>query len=103
MPLHQILYIEQQGNYCLINTSTKQFVIKKALLTVMQTLDDNFIQIHRAFCVNVNFIENYSPLLEKVKLKGGIELPIGRTKRDNIKDYLAEKFVNKNDLFIDIA
>ena len=102
LPLNQIIYIEQQGNYCLINTKTKQFVIKKSLHNVMFNLDDHFLQVHRAFCVNINYIENYTPLLEKVKLQGSIELPIGRTKREKIKEYLAERLVQKNERFMDM-
>jgi DNA-binding LytR/AlgR family response regulator len=99
LPLYQIIYLEQEGNNCLIKTHIKQFVLKKPLHKMMGYLDENFLQVHSAFCINTKCIENYTPLLDKVKLQGGIVVPIGRTKREKIKEYLSQQLVKKNDDF----
>lgn len=94
LPFSHILYIEQDGNYCTIFTATKQFVLKKSLTKVMTTLSNKFLLIRRSICVNVDNIENFANNLHHVKLKGGIELPIGRLNKEKVKQYLAEKAIS---------
>jgi two-component system, LytTR family, response regulator LytT len=100
LPIEQIVYIEQNGNYCHISTNTKKFVLKKSLQLIFQKLDTNFVQVHRSFIINAQLIESTNTTLDLVKMKGGIEIPIGRVNRENFKTYLAEKIVKDNNNFL---
>lgn len=91
LAFEKIMYINQNQHYCTIYTAQQHFVIKKSLVNIMKDLDDRFLQIHRSYCVNINFIENFGIGLELLKLKD-LELPIGLTFKEKIKQLIAEKF-----------
>lgn len=95
LPFSHIVYLEQQANYCYVNTPQKQFTLKKSLHLIGQMLDDSFLQIHRSFIINTLFIENFTVSLSSVKLKSGVELPIGRINRDKVREYLASKLIKE--------
>lgn len=97
LPISLIHYIEQKGNYCYVFTSKKEFVLKKSLTNIMLELDATFIQVHRSFCINTQYINGFNSSLEKVKLKLGVEIPIGRVHRIKVKEYLVELFLKNTE------
>ncbi|MFY8127215.1 MAG: LytR/AlgR family response regulator transcription factor [Chitinophagaceae bacterium] len=96
LPLSHILFVEQKGNYCHIKTAQKDFVLKKSLTKLILELDENFLQIHRSYCINTTHIEGFKNNLETVKIIGGYELPIGRINNLNVRKYLADKYLKSN-------
>ena len=95
LPFSQILYIEQEKNYCHIHCKNKTVVLKKSLTKILLELDDEFMQIHRTFAVNKTYINRYTAELQSVILNEDIEVPIGRIHREKVKQNLADQFIHK--------
>ncbi len=91
LPFDKIIYINQVQHYCTIYTQNQEFVIKKSLINVLKDLDDRFLQVHRSYCINKSFIENFAVGLDYLKIKG-IEIPIGLTFKDVIKQLIADEY-----------
>ncbi|MFY7964506.1 MAG: LytR/AlgR family response regulator transcription factor [Chitinophagaceae bacterium] len=87
-----IVYIEQNQHYSKIHTKKQNFTIKKSLSNVIKDLDDSFLQVHRSFCINKNYIQNFKPGLAFVKVYEQ-EIPIGYTFKEKVKTYLANTTV----------
>ncbi len=91
VPFEKIIYINQVQHYCNIYTQQQHFTIKKSLVNVIKDLDDRFMQVHRSYCINKAFIENFSVGLENIKVKG-VEIPIGNSFKDALKELIGEEF-----------
>ncbi len=84
--LDDIIFIEAQGNYCYIHTQEKKYVLKKSLLKLIsEDLDEQFLRIHHKFAVNKNYIKLIR--LQTVHLTNNIDLPIGISFKQTIKEY----------------
>ena len=89
IPYRDILYLEGRINYTLIHLSNGNIKLspRTLLYHVQNSLDDSFIRIHRAFCVNKLHIE--STVMEEkfkahVQLDNGKQLAISRRRRKNL-------------------
>ena len=89
IPYQDILYLEGKSNYTIIHLSNGNFKLspRTLLYHVQNSVDDSFIRIHRAFCVNKFHIE--STVLEEktkthVQLDNGKQLAISRRRRKNL-------------------
>ena len=79
IPFKEIIYIEGEGNYVTIHTTVEhRYVIKTSLRKVSELLEARFIQIHRRFIVNRDFINRIDRSAGKINVKMAI-LPIGRS------------------------
>ncbi|MGZ3885301.1 MAG: LytR/AlgR family response regulator transcription factor [Bacteroidia bacterium] len=75
-----ILYIEGEGNYINIYSSTKKAVSRQSLDSIMEQLDDAlFFRIHRSFIINVSKVTKYSK--KEVEING-TKLPVSRNVAD---------------------
>lgn len=94
--LEQIVYIEQLKNYCHFFTATQEFTLKNSLVNIIaENLDDRFLQIHRSFVVNKDYIESVSPNFETLQVKEK-NLAIGKKYLEDVKCYVAVEAFNKN-------
>jgi hypothetical protein len=91
LPFDKIIYISQTQHYSTIYTQKQNFVIKKSLVNTIKLLDHRFMQSHRSYCVNTDFIKNFGIGLESIKIND-IEIPIGLKFKDAVKKLIAEKF-----------
>ena len=59
--IHEIMYIESDGNYCkLFMSNQQQLVVSKTLKEMEQLLElHNFIRIHHSYLVNAVYIRRY--------------------------------------------
>lgn len=83
--MDQIRYIEGLGEYVKIHTDEKVFITLAALKDLNAQLPaDLFIRIHKSFIVPLSGIASFNH--QKVSLKSGNELPVGRMyKKDFLK------------------
>jgi DNA-binding LytR/AlgR family response regulator len=73
----QILYLQADGNYTLVFTTDKKFMLSHTLKVVEEKLPTNqFMRIHRSNVVRLGAIDTLS---EHNVTIGGNELPIGRS------------------------
>jgi len=87
---HEIIRCEAVGNYT-------RFVLKeKKPLLISHTLkefddllaDQNFLRVHRAHLINVNYVRSFSRDHE-IKMEDGSSVPVSRRKWDTIKQKLS--------------
>lgn len=89
----KILWINSNGNYCFIQTEGAKYSIKDTLTHLGQSLSPSFIQIHRAYLVNVQHIQKveltrYQLFVHKQ------ELPFSRKYKEEVVKYLIKKEAN---------
>ncbi len=86
-----ILYLEGNINYTLIHLQNGKVKISPRTLRyhITNTLNETFIRIHRAFCVNKSHIQDYDQKLspEFLMLTSGIKLSVSRRKKKNLLAY----------------
>jgi two-component system, LytTR family, response regulator len=81
--LFDILYLEALKDYTFIVTSKKKHCIWSNIgTTLKQDLFRNFIRIHRSYAVQKQFVANKTAT--KIFLNNGVEIPIGRSYKDNL-------------------
>ena len=88
IPFSDILYLEGNINYTLIHLQSGKVKISPRTLRfhVNNSLDENFIRIHRAFCVNRSYIQSYDGKENAnfLLLAGGIKLSVSRRKKRDL-------------------
>lgn len=84
--LTDIIYIESYKHGTLYHTVNGNFhYCRHSLTTALDELDDSFIQIHKKYIINKNYINNY----DKTKLLVQIQntpLPVGRSYKPSVDD-----------------
>jgi DNA-binding LytR/AlgR family response regulator len=80
-----IIYLEGCINYTLIHLKNGQVKIspRTLLYHIQRSLNESFIRIHRAFCINKTYLETYDAVQtpQYLYLQGGIRLAVSRRKR----------------------
>lgn len=77
-----ILWIEVEDKYCMLNTALKKFALRTSLKELASKLDASmFVQTHRSHIVNANAIEDIDLSLFVVRVNGK-EVPLGRAHKD---------------------
>ena len=81
--LSEILYLEALKDYTFIVTAKKKHCIYSNIGTILkQDLFKDFTRVHRSFAIQKQFIERKTAL--KIYLNNNIEIPIGRSYKDNL-------------------
>ncbi|MEL6863524.1 MAG: response regulator transcription factor [Bacteroidota bacterium] len=82
--LMEINWIHSEGNYCIIQTSKRKFVIKISLTRIKQKFPPElFVQIHRSYVVQVQQIQHIDISNNELQLEDQI-LPIGRKYKSDL-------------------
>jgi DNA-binding LytR/AlgR family response regulator len=85
IPYSDIIYLEASVNYTLIHLQNGVVKVspKTLLFHVNNSLNESFVRIHRTFCVNKNYIQNYDEKNEAniLQLSSGIKLAVSRRKK----------------------
>jgi DNA-binding LytR/AlgR family response regulator len=90
IPLDRILYIEGVKDYVRIVTPTEKTMTRVSIGHIYKDLPtDRFIQVHKSFIVARDKITAYTA--QDVQL-GDIEIPIGRTYKEEVMKQLASGF-----------
>ena len=71
-----ILFIKSEGDYTEVVTSTRKSLISHSLKEWTEKLNQEFVQVHRSYIVNLNFVERVAN--NKISL-GNDVVPIGRS------------------------
>ncbi len=87
----EIMYLEGNINYTLIYLKCGKVRLSPRTLSyhITNSLNDNFIRIHRAFCVNKQFIHSYDAKLNPkyLLLFGGVQLTVSRRKMKVLDEF----------------
>ncbi len=86
----EIVYLEGDINYTLIHLQNGKVKVspRTLLFHINNSLDESFVRIHRAFCVNKLYIQVYDEKQtpESIMLEGGIELTVSRRKKKALQN-----------------
>ena len=84
----EILFIKGTGNYSIVHTKDKKYMVKLSLRKVMEELNsEQFLPVHKSFIVNLGQVTAIDPGDNSVVV-GTENLPLGR----NFKYDLLEKY-----------
>ena len=84
IPFDEVLWIKAEGNYSMVYVGNKRFVLKISLKKILDQLpSDIFQQIHRAYIVAINQIDDIDISNNELAV-GQEKLPIGRSYRDGL-------------------
>jgi two-component system, LytTR family, response regulator LytT len=83
----EIHWIETQGNYSTLNTIDKKYSLKVSLRKIQEQLPKDFVQVHKAYIINLKFI-NRLDLGQGIITINGSEIPLGRNfKKEFLEAY----------------
>lgn len=83
-----ITHIRSEGNYCMIFTPEKKYVIKISMIRLYHSLlGKGFIQAHKSFLVQLNKIDNIDISSNEVFI-GELRIPLGRKYKQELLAYL---------------
>ena len=89
VPVDQIDYITASGPYAELHAGDRTHIIRETMQTLEERLDPrHFIRIHRSAIVRLSLVET---LLRgaggdyEVQLKGGLRLPVSRSRREELE------------------
>ncbi len=86
VPVDDILYFENVGDYLKVITNTKVHVMYKTLKSLDAELEfSNLLKVHRSYIVNMDKVSEYKDSILKVKEKG---IPVSRSHKPIVKKYL---------------
>jgi len=89
VPVEQIDYITADGPYAELHTGDRTHIIRETMHTLEERLDPRqFVRVHRSAIVRLGLVET---LLRgaggdyEVQLKGGLRLPVSRSRREELE------------------
>lgn len=80
----EIIHIESHDHKVFVFTETENFTIYEKLNDVLNRLTKEFIQTHKSFAVNMNWIKSIEG--KTIVLRNGKDIPISRAYSNNVKD-----------------
>lgn len=86
----EIIYIESKNRKIFIVTSNEEIIISTYTLSrLLEELKTNFIQCHRGYIININYIEKIDKKKYDIYLKGiKIPIPVGRKYKEAIRSII---------------
>ncbi len=76
---NEISHLIVEGNYSVIFTKDRRYVLKKSLRKISSDLPANtFVQINRSTIVNINSIKQANLIRNKISLNIGTDFPVGQ-------------------------
>jgi len=80
-----IVYVRTEQKHAVITlVSGRRHSVRTPLAELLLSLPDTFVQVHRSWLVNLDYIEYVDPLSGIIRLPGAVEAPLGRTYRDEL-------------------
>jgi len=82
IPIDEVLWVKTEGNYSLIHTTTKKYILKLSLKKVLEQLPTAyFIQVQRAYIIALSKIEDIDTSTSEVIINK-VRLPLGRNYKE---------------------
>lgn len=84
IPQYQIIYFEKEGNQCKIVTTSKTHYWYITIKSILQLLDDDFLQVNQGTIVNRRYIKGIKK--DCMLLKDNTSVQIGRKYLSSVKE-----------------
>lgn len=90
--IEEIMYMESTRGRIKLQTIKEEIILSNyTLYKLLEELTDEFIQCHRGFVININYIEKIDKTNDSIKLKNTNEIiPIGRKYKDLLRGGIFE-------------
>lgn len=88
IPFHQIYYIEVRERKIFVRLLNKEYSQYDSLEHIMEHLPENFLRCHRSFIFNIELLETVKLSENAIYLKNDIMVPLSRSYKPEIKEYL---------------
>ncbi|MEZ4948316.1 MAG: LytTR family DNA-binding domain-containing protein [Saprospiraceae bacterium] len=83
--LDDILFVKGEGNYSIVHTTFKKFVMRSSLKKFLESLPESrFMQIHRSVLVQIHQISTIDLNENVVSLQNKVSLPVSRRFRSEL-------------------
>ncbi len=87
--IEDILYVVADGNYCLVTTMDKEYILTVTLKTLEESLpSDHFVRTHRSYVVNLNRINSLDDNQEYLTFSEGKSVPVSRRFKQDVLNRL---------------
>jgi DNA-binding LytR/AlgR family response regulator len=86
--LRNLVYIKSFGNYLELYLNNNEVkVVRCTMENILNDINDkDFIQTHRSYIININYVDKYSS--SEIILKNRVNIPISRNLKQQIKSML---------------
>jgi two-component system, LytTR family, response regulator LytT len=84
-----ILYIQTEGNYCIIQTLKNRYAIISSFKTLEPLLESFFFQIHRSSIVNINYINKIDMVDDVLIMEDNTTLAISKRQKKGLLEIIA--------------
>jgi DNA-binding LytR/AlgR family response regulator len=74
----------EQKHAVITLVSGRRHSVRTPLTELLLSLPDTFVQVHRSWLVNLNFVEYVDPAAGIIRLPSSVEAPLGRTYREEL-------------------
>jgi two-component system LytT family response regulator len=92
LPVTEICWIGAEENYVRICTQSETHLLRETMTHLEEKLDPNiFLRVHRSSIVNLQYVKEVRPEIDGeygVHLLNGQKIPMSRTYRSRIKNWL---------------
>jgi len=80
----EIHYIQSEGNYSILQTKEKKYVVKISLNKIIDKFPDSlFIRVHQRYIIQTDLIKNIDSQCNNVNIEG-VDIPIGRSYKNDL-------------------
>lgn len=84
LPCKSVCYIKSENVYLDIVTTKERYLVRQKLKEVLEQLPKNrFLQVHRSFVVNLQFVESFDG--GNIYMDGGMKIPVSKAHREAFK------------------
>jgi DNA-binding LytR/AlgR family response regulator len=95
--LKDILYFESKRKKVNIILPNNTYSFYGRLSEVKNSLNDNFISIHKSYLINYSYVKEYKSGL--IKLKNNIVLPVSQQNRKQVRNLLGKNYIKQIKLY----
>lgn len=94
VPFSQIYYLEVREKRVFIRLKDREYSKYDSMENMMKLLPEQFLRCHRSFVFNISYFERVKLSENMIYLENGITVPLSRSYKGNIKEYLNELRAN---------
>ena len=79
--LNELEYIKAEGHYLEVHTNAKNEVVRGSITDILAQLPPNFVQTHRSFIVNKNYVSLVN--ISEIVMQNKTTIPLSRKYKGN--------------------
>lgn len=93
LPIHEIFCMEKEGRQLRVYTTWGDYYSYQSLTAIAKKCGGEMVRCHGSYIVNLHYVKHYGR--EKMMLANGMQIPIGRTYQEQIKNAYLNYWVDR--------